>query len=169
MESKDDVFVFGEDRVVVHVAEPVRMLRARLELHQVDNVDHPHLQLRQVLTENGCGGQDLERGRVATAGHDHVRLAPVVARPLPDADALRAMHHGRVHRQPLRQRVLASDDHVHVVPAAQAVVDDRQKAVRVGRQVDAHDVGFLLTRDQGSRILVREAVVTCCHTCEASR
>ena len=41
---------------------------------------------------------------------------------------------------------LAGHDHVHVVPAAQAVVRDRQEGVRVGRQVHADDC-LLYTSD----------------------
>ncbi len=65
-----------------------------------------------------------------------------------------------VHRQPLRRRLLAGDDHVHIVAAAQAVVGDREQAVRVGRQIDAHHLGLLVDDvvDE-ARILVAEAVM----------
>jgi hypothetical protein len=62
--------------------------------------------------------------------------------------------------QPLRQRVLAGDDDVHVVPAAQAVIEHRQQAVGVGRQIDAHDVGLLVDdMVEEAGVLMREAVV----------
>ena len=48
----------------------------------------------------------------------------VVAGPFPDADAGGAVLDGLVHRQPLRGRLLAGDDDVDVVAAAQAVVGD---------------------------------------------
>ena len=100
------------------------MLALRLQLHQVDDVDHPDLQIGQMLAKDRDGRQNLERRRVAAAGHHDVRLAAlVVAGPLPDADAFRAMHDRRVHGQPLRQRVLAGHHHVDVVPAAQAVIE----------------------------------------------
>jgi hypothetical protein len=56
--------------------------------------------------------------------------------------------------------MLARDDDVHVVAAAQAVVHHRQQTVRVGRQIDADHLG-LLVHDQVDQagILVREAVV----------
>ena len=107
VEAEDDVLVLGEQRVVVGVAQPVGVLGAGLQLHQVDDIDHPHLQLRQVLAQDRGGGQDLQRGRVPATGHDDVRLGSlVVAGPVPDADPLGAVHDRCVHAQPLRQCVL---------------------------------------------------------------
>ena len=114
-----------------------------------------------MLAQDGDGGQRLQRGHVAAAGHDHVgRDGLVVAGPLPDADALGAMLDGGVHRQPLRRRVLARDHDVDVMAAAQAVVHHRQQAVGIRRQVDAHDIGLLVhdVVDEAG-ILVGEAVV----------
>ena len=114
-----------------------------------------------MLAQDGDGGERLQRGHVAAAGHDHVgRNALVVAGPLPDADALGAVLDGGVHRQPLRRRVFARDHDVDVMPAAQAVVHHRQQAVGIRRQVDAHDLGLLVhdVVDEAG-ILVREAVV----------
>ena len=56
--------------------------------------------------------------------------------------------------------MLARHDHIDVVAASQAMIHHRQQAIRVGRQVDAHDLRFLVDHvvDE-SRILVREAVV----------
>src|ERR1039457_287718 len=45
--------------------------------------------------------------------------AGVAAGPMPDADALGAVGHGGVHRQPLRRLIFAGDDDVDVVAAAQ--------------------------------------------------
>ena len=58
------------------------------------------------------------------------------------------------------QGVFAGDHDVDVMPAAQAVVHDRQQAVGIRRQVNAHDLG-LLVHDvvEEAGILVREAVV----------
>ncbi len=127
------------------VAQPVRVLGLRLQPHQVDHVDHPDLQLRQVLAQDRDRRERLQRRHVAAAGHDHVgRDALVVAGPLPDADALGAMLDRGVHREPLRRRVLARDHDVDVVAAAQAVVHDRQQAVGVRRQVDPDDLGLLV-------------------------
>ncbi len=65
-----------------------------------------------------------------------------------------------VHRQVVEGGLLARDHHVHVVPAAQAVVGDRQQRVGVGREIDANDLG-LLVHDvvDEPRVLVRETVV----------
>ena len=114
-----------------------------------------------MLAHDGDGGERLQRGHVAAAGHDHVgRNALVVAGPLPDADALGAVLDGGVHRQPLRRRVFARDHDVDVMAAAQAVVHHRQQAVGIRRKVNTHDLG-LLVHDvvDETGILVREAVV----------
>ena len=70
------------------------------------------------------------------------------------------MHHRGVHGQPLRQRVFARNHHVDVMPAAQAVVEDRQQAIGVGRKINAHDIRLLVDHVvEKTGILVREAVV----------
>ena len=56
--------------------------------------------------------------------------------------------------------MFASNNDVDVVPASQAVIHDRQEAVRIGRQVDAHDFGFFvyhMVNETG--VLVRKAIV----------
>src|SRR5439155_25741080 len=125
------------------------------------DVVHQDCQVGQVHTHDGNGGERLERGHVATAGHDHVGgNALVVAGPLPDADALGAVLDGAVHRQPLRRRMFACDHDVDVMAAAQAMVHHRQQTVCVRRKVNTHDLG-LLVHDvvDETGILVREAVV----------
>ena len=57
-----------------------------------------------------------------------------------------AVPHRGVHRQPLRRRVLAGDDDVDVVPAAQAVIHHAQQAVGVRRQIHADDFRLLVDR-----------------------
>ena len=54
------------------------------------------------------------------------------------------MGNGLLHGQPLRRRVLAGDDHVDIMPAAQTMIHYRQQAVGVGRQIHAHDFRFLV-------------------------
>ena len=39
MEGKDDRLILGEDLVEIHVAQPVRVLGLRLQLHEVDYID----------------------------------------------------------------------------------------------------------------------------------
>ena len=124
---------FGEQGVEVPVAQAVRVLARRLQLHQVHDVDDADLQLREVLAKQLDRGQRLQRGHVAAAGHDHVGLAAlVVAGPVPDADAGGAVLDRLVHGQPLRRRLLAGHDHVDVVAAAQAVVGHREQVLASG-------------------------------------
>ena len=56
--------------------------------------------------------------------------------------------------------LLARDDDVHVVLAAQAVVGDREQRVRVRWKIDAHDLGALVRHVvEEARILMAEAIV----------
>ena len=65
-----------------------------------------------------------------------------------------------LHVQPLRLRLLAGDDDVDAVPAAQAVVGHPQQGVGVGRQIDPHDVGLLVHHVVDEpRVLVAEPVM----------
>src|SRR5580700_3198982 len=70
------------------------------------------------------------------------------------------MANGRINVEPLPLRMFAGNDYVDVVSAAQTVIRYRQEAVCIGRQIDAHDVGFLI-RDMinKARILVGKAIV----------
>ena len=62
--------------------------------------------------------------------------------------------------QPLRKGVFAGHHHVDVMSAAQAVIEDRQQAIGIGRQIHPNDVGFLVDHViEESRVLVRETVV----------
>jgi hypothetical protein len=161
VKREDHRLVAGEQGIEVVVAQAVRVLAGRLQLHQVDHVDHADLELGKVRAQNGHRGQGLEGRHVARAGHDQVGLAlPVVARPLPHANAFAAVLDRVVHSQPLRRGMLAGDHHVDVVPAPQAMIHDGQQAIRVGRQVHADDFGLLVDHvvDE-SRVLMRESIV----------
>jgi hypothetical protein len=147
MEGEDHWLVLGEEGVKIHVAQPVWVFGLRLQLHEVDDVDHLDFQVGQMLAHYGDGGERLQRGHVATAGHDHVGCNVLVVTGLrPNADALGAVLEGGVHRQPLRRRVFASDHDVDVMAVAQAVVHHRQQAVYIyiRRKVNADDLGFLV-------------------------
>ena len=65
-----------------------------------------------------------------------------------------------VHGQPLRRRLLAGDDDVDVVAAAQAMVGHRQQAIGVRRQIDPDDFRLLVDDvvDEAG-VLVAKAVV----------
>ena len=70
------------------------------------------------------------------------------------------MDDGLLHGQPLRQRVLARDDHVDVVPAAQAVVEHRQEAVGVRRKINSYDVRLLVDHMiEEAGVLMGEAIM----------
>ena len=107
------------------------------------------------------GGKRLECRHVPGGGHDEIGLqCVVIARPIPDSDPRRTMPDRGVHVEPLRCRVLARDDNVDVVAAAEAVVHHAQEAIRVGRKIHADDFRFLVARviDE-TGVLMREAVV----------
>ena len=56
--------------------------------------------------------------------------------------------------------MFSRDHHVHVVPAAQTMIENGKKAVRVWRQIHPDDVGLLVDHViEETRILVREAIV----------
>ncbi len=139
----------------------MRVLTRRLQLHEINDINHPDFQIGHMLAKDGNGSQNLQRGRVAAAGHHDVRLGVlVVAGPLPDANSFRAMHDRGVHGQPLWEGVLACHHHIDVIPAAQAVIENRQQAIGVGRKVNPHDIGLLVDdMVDETGILVREAVV----------
>ena len=65
-----------------------------------------------------------------------------------------------LHGQPLRQRVLARHDDIDVVPSAQAMVEHRQEAVGVRRQIDPNDVRLLVDHViEEAGVLVGEAIM----------
>src|SRR5215467_6440448 len=140
--GEDDRSVGGEDRVEFRIRQPVRVLAVRFESHQVDHVDDAYPQVGQFVSEDVGGRQYLHRGYVTGGGEYHVRVAVVVGRPRPDAEAALAVPVGVVDVEPGRLRLLAGDHDVDVVAAAQAVVDRAQQRVRVRRQVDADDLGL---------------------------
>src|SRR6478752_1248245 len=122
MKREDDGLVASEEIDEVRIGQSVRMLARRLQPHQVYDIYDTNTQFGQMLAQDRHRGERFERRYVAATGHDDVRLdVPIVAGPLPDADALRAVLDGLVHRQPLRCGMLPGYDHVDVVAAAQAV------------------------------------------------
>jgi hypothetical protein len=150
-----------EEGVVVSVRESVRVFRAGLQSHEVDDVDDPDLQLGQVLAQYRDRAEDLKRRGVPGARHHNIGFTIlVIAGPIPDPDAFRAVHDGLIHRQPLRHGVLAGDDNVDVVAAAKTVIEHRQERVGVRRKIHPHDVGLLVHHMiKKTRVLVGEPVV----------
>ena len=145
VKPEDDVLILREQRIIVRLAQAVGVLAGGLQLHQIDHVDHPNFKIRQVLAQNGSSRQYLQCGCIAAASHHDVRFdVLVIAGPLPDANAFGAMDDGFVHVEPLREGVFARHDDVDVMPAAQAMIENREQAVRVWRQVNAHNARFLI-------------------------
>src|SRR4029079_6672476 len=114
----------------------------RLQTHQVDDVDHAHLEVRQFLTKDVDGRKNLKRGDVTSGRHDNVGVLARghIGSDLPDAEPPRAVVNRLIHREPRGLRLLAGDDDVDVVAAAQAVVPGAEQRVRVGWQVDADNL-----------------------------
>ena len=85
------------------------MLLARLQGHQVNDIDHPDLQVRDTLPQEIDGGERLQRRDIAGAGYDHVDVGAGRFRSGlgPDADADVAMGRGLLDGQPLRRRLFA--------------------------------------------------------------
>src|SRR5690349_9304434 len=158
--GEDDRLVGGEDGVELGVRQAVRVLGGRLQAHEVHDVDDAHLEVGQVVAEQVGGGEHLQRRYVAGGRQYHVGLAVVVAGPVPDAQSPRAVQCGVVHVQPGGRGLLAGDDDVDVVAAAQAVVGHGQQGVRVRWQVHPDHLGLLVHHvvDEAG-ILVGEAVV----------
>ena len=158
--GEDDRLVGGEQRVELVVGQPVRVFGVRLQPHDVDDVDHPHRQVGQFAAQDVGGGQRLQRRDIAGAGQHHVGHTAGIAGPVPDTQPAGAVRDGGVHVQIGQRGLLACDDHVDVVAAAQAVIGHRQQRVGVRRQVDAHHFGSLVgdVVDE-SGVLVRRAVV----------
>ena len=74
MKTKDDVLVFGKERIVIRFAQAMRVLALGLQLHQINDIDHPDFQIGQMLAKDRNGGQNLQGGRVAAAGHHNIRF-----------------------------------------------------------------------------------------------
>ena len=139
----------------------MRVLTRRLQSHQVDDIHYAHLEIGQVFAQQSSRGKRLERRHVAGTGEHYIGLAAKIGRrPLPDADAGAAMLDGGVHIEPLRCRLLAGDDHIDHVAAAQTVIRDTQQRVCIGRQIDADDLRLLVDDviDEAG-VLMAEAVM----------
>src|ERR1051325_2959473 len=125
---EDDRLVGREQRVEIAVGEPVRMFLMRLQGHQIDNIDDPDLELRQMLPKEGHCRQSFQSRHIAGAGHHNIGLAAlIVARPFPNPDAGGAVVYPIVEAPPLRLRLLSRDDDVDAIPAAKAMVGYMQQ------------------------------------------
>src|ERR1700674_2358727 len=97
------------------------------------------------MSAQKCYGRErLQRWNIARAGHDDIGISAIVAGPLPDTRAGGAVSRSLLYVEPLPFGLFARDDQVDVVATAQAMIGDRQQAIRVRRQINAHDVRFLV-------------------------
>ena len=137
------------------------MLCVRHQLEQIHHVCEPHLDVGQVLAKQSSRRQGLHRRAVAATRHDDVWFDTlVVARPVPDPGAFCAVFDRRFDIEVLEVHLLVRDYDIGIVHALQTVVGDRQQAVGIRRQIDAHDVGALVCNHiEEARILMGEAVV----------
>jgi len=58
VETEYDRPIPGEERVVVGLAQSMRMLSAGLESHQIDDIDDPNFQIGQVFAKDRYSGQN---------------------------------------------------------------------------------------------------------------
>ena len=150
----------GEKLVEILVLKSVWVFRLRLQRHEVNHIDDADANVRHVFPQQRHRGERLERGHIAGARHNHIWIAPIVARPLPDTYSRSAMAGRRFNVEPLPFHLLAGNDQVDVVPASQTVIGNRQQAIGVRRQIDANDIGALIRNmiDE-SRVLMGKPVV----------
>src|SRR6185436_20630029 len=143
------------------IRETMWMLAGRLKRHQVYYVNNANLEVGEMLTEQVNGGQGLQRGNIAGAGHHYVRFGTlIIARPGPDTESNGTVLDGGLHVEPLQFRLLARDDHVHIMAAAQTMIGHREQTVRVGRQIHAGNIGLFVHHEINEAwILMAEAVV----------
>src|ERR1700730_698019 len=160
VEGEQDGLVGSEQGVEVFIGQAVRMFGDGLQGHQVHDVDDADAKVGDIFAEQGHGSENFESGNIAGAGHDNVGRAFVVAGPLPGAESRGAMADCGVHVQPVGRGLLSGADEIDIVAAAQAVIGDREQAIRVGRKINADHVGFFVSDvvDEAG-VLVGETIV----------
>src|SRR5699024_2571179 len=98
----DDWFILGKDRVILRIAESVRMFVVGLHLEEVNHIYNTDLQIRHCIPQDGNSSHGLQSRSITAARHNNIRLlAAVIACPLPDADTLGAVLDSLIHGQPL--------------------------------------------------------------------
>ena len=161
MIGEDDRLVAGEQPSKSRSLIPCGCSVLRLQGHEIDDVDDANFQFGQCCRNRSTAASVSSVGTspaqaITTSGSAPSIVAGPSQIPMPASQWRR----GRVHGQPLRRRLLAGDDHVDVVVAAQAVVGDREQRIGIGRQVDADDIGLLVGDEiDEAGILMAEAVV----------
>src|SRR6185369_7620541 len=129
--GEDDRLVGAKHRIELAIRETMWLLGGRLKRHQVHYVDDANFEIWEMLTEQVNGGEGLQRGNIAGAGHHHVRFSTlIIARPGPDTKSNGTVLDGGIHIEPLQFRLLARDDHVHIMTAAQTMIGHREQTIR---------------------------------------
>ena len=112
------------------------MLFLRLQGHQVNHIHDPDAQLRKMFAQDAHCSERLHGGNIARAAHHDVGIAiGVVARELENSDTGRAVLDGLVEGQPLQLRLLARDDDIDDVPAAQTLLETAKKELDRSREL----------------------------------
>jgi hypothetical protein len=94
VKGKDHRPVTGEQRVEILVLQPMRVLRLRLQSHEVDHVHNADPNVRNVVSQECHGRESFERGNITCAGHHNIGVVRIVTRPLPNTGPDRAMANG---------------------------------------------------------------------------
>src|SRR5664280_522235 len=114
-----------------------------------------------MFSQNRNSGHNLQCRCVSATGHHHIRFDTlVVTCPLPDSNSFSAMYYCSVHCKPLWECMFSCNHNINVMPAAQAVIKNRQQAVCIWWKVNTYYISFLVhDMVEEARILVRETIV----------
>ena len=161
VEIENDRLVGREKRIEVPVRQPVGMVRAGLSLKRSTTL------MKRIFRSGNSSRSSTVAARASCVGMSPAEAMTtsgshtlVVTRPVPDADALGAVLNRGIHIQVLKMELLVGNDHIDVVLASEAVVGNRQQAIRVGRKINASDLGALVQHNvEETGILVRETVM----------
>jgi hypothetical protein len=84
MESKHDWLISREVLNEGSLVQAMGMEEGRVQRHEVDDIDHAYLQLREVVAQPPGGGHRLLRRNVTRTDQHDVRFDTlIVARPAP--------------------------------------------------------------------------------------
>ena len=161
VEVEDDRRVRREKRLELSVRQPVRVLVFGISLNRSTTLTNRTLMSGKCWRSSAVAASDSIVGMspqlaMTTSGSVPWSLLAQSQMPTPFVQwsiASSMFRYCKVH-------LLVGDDDVDVVDAVEAMVGDRQQAVGVRRQVDAHHVGALVgDHVEEARVLVGEAVV----------
>src|SRR5262249_19729704 len=96
--------------------QPMGVEEGLVQGHQVNNVDHAHLQFWQVLAQPpGRCPRFLCRNVTCTGQHDARFDVLIVTRPVPGRYSAPTMDHRLLHAEPVELWLLIDDDEIDVV------------------------------------------------------